>query len=718
VGRITELAELERRLREHGRVAVFGLGGVGKTQLAAYYVHRHRTDYPDGVFWLRAAEEGGLVGDLASLAWHLALPERELREQERQVAAVLRWLRERRRWLLVLDNLEPAAQEAVDRWLSHGLSGHLLLTSRAPVWPVRLGLEPLPLEVARRFLLQRTGQDDAEAADAVAEALGRLPLALAQAAAYLEVSGRDLSSYAVLLRTRLLELMGEARPEDYPRTVATTWLLSFECLETERPAAVALLRLCAFLAADDIPIPALQNGAREVPDELQGALVDELELDRVIVALRRYSLVERHGDGLRVHRLVQAVVRETMRAGDRRAWLAAAVRLLERAFPDEPGEHPQTWSVCGRMLAHARFVERLTRDVLVEPRRLARVLNRAGGYVAARGDAALARSLLERALAVREEALGPDHPDTAESLNDLGWLVVGQAQWATARSLLERALAVREEALGPDHPHTAESLNNVANLLQSRGELVAARRLYERALAIRERALGPGHPDVAESLNDLAWLLQTQGDLAAARPLLERTVDICERTLGADHPHTAHSLSSLSRLVHAQGDSATARRLQGRSLAIRERVLGPDHPETAASLHNLAYLLQADGELAAARPLYERAMAICETVLGPDHRHTAQVLHNLARLLRDEGEPAAAEPLAERALAIRERVLGPDHPDTADSLDNLAQLALGRKDPATARPLLERAVSIRERVLGPDHRGTIECRRTLAACQP
>ena len=633
VGRDTELAELERLLHESGRVAVHGLGGVGKTQLVVHYLHLRRAAYPDGRFWLRAAQESSLVGDLASLAWHLTLPERELPEQERQIAAVLRWLREQRRWLLVLDNVEPAAQEALDRWLPSGLAGHVALTSRTPMWPVRLRLEPLPLEEARRFLLEATAGHDLEAAGAVAEALGQLPLALAQAAAYVEVSGRDLASYAQLLRTRLVELMGEARPENYPRPLATTWQLSFDRLEAERPTAAALLRLCAFLAPDDIPLYVLQE-ADELPVELGDLLIDDLELDRTIAALRRYSLVDRPGDALRVHRLVQALVRGTMEPDVWRQWLASAIRLLQQVIPEEAWERPEQWPRCARLLPHVQFVEQLAATA-VEPRALGQILRRAGLYASARGEFGLARPLLERALAIREQVLGPDHPDTSQSLDDLG-IVLGQhGERASARTLLERGLVARERVLGPEHPATAQSLHNLATLLGEQGELETARLLQERSLAIRERILDPGHPDIANALMGLGWLLREQGDSSAARAALERALTIREHTLGPEHPMTATSLMNLAWLLRERGELAQARALQERALAVRERIMGPESPHTARSLQHLALTLREQGEIAGARPLLKRALAIYEQSLTPDHPRTAECRRALDEMGRD-----------------------------------------------------------------------------------
>jgi transcriptional regulator with XRE-family HTH domain/tetratricopeptide (TPR) repeat protein len=590
VGREPELARLHRLLQGSGRVAVHGLGGVGKTQLVARYLDQRRAEYPDGAFWLRADQESSILSDLASLAWHMALPERRRPEQDQQIAAVIRWLRAHPRWLLVLDNMEPAARDVLDRLLA-GLPGHLLLTSRTPTWDVRLGLGPLPPETSRSLLLQRTGQDDAKAAGTVAEALGGLPLALTQAAAYLEVSGRDLASYAELLRTRLIDLMAEARPDDYPWTVATTWRLSFELLEDECPAAAALLRLCAFLAPDDIPISVLQAGAHELDEDLREVLTDDIGLDRSVGALRRYSLVERQGDRLSVHRLVQAVVRESLPADRRHAWLVRAIRLLAAVVPDDPSNEAERWLLSARLVAHAQVVDQLTRGDLVEPGPLGRLLDLTGKYLWARGEFGQGRPFFDRALAIREETLGPDHPDTAETLDCFALLLWQRGELAAARPLAERALGIRERVLGPDHVETALSLNNLASLLSRQGELAAARSMHERALAIRERALGPDDLGTANSLNNLGQLLLEMGELAAAGPLLHRALATCEGRLGPEHPHTAVCLHNLGHLLHEQGETAAARPLIERALAIRERVLSPSHYQTARSRELLARML-------------------------------------------------------------------------------------------------------------------------------
>ncbi len=708
-GREADLERLHREFQNRRRVSINGLGGVGKTQLAAQYLHRHRSDYPNGCFWLRGDEVNTLTGDLASLAWRLGLPERDLAEQDLQVEAVFRWLREHRDWLLVIDNVdEPPVVEAVRSWLPPGLSGRVLVTSRSPIWNATLEVEPLPEEVAASFLIERTGQRDGRVATALAARLGSLPLALEQAAAYLEETGDTIANYLGLLERRRGALFAQGRPSNYPEPVARTWDVSFRRLEETSTGAADLLRLCAFLASDEIPIELLATGAElAFPDDELGALLaDELERNRAIGVLRRYSLIRRSGPLLSVHRLVQEVLRESLDPVKGSAtWSGRAVRLVRAAFPDQAWE-PAAWAECHALLPHALVVVALADAADADPVDTAYVMKLAAGYLRGRAAYGSARPLYERSLAIRERVLGPEHPDTVISLNNLALALHAQGELMAARHLHERALAIRERVRGPEHPSVAVSLNNLGLVVQAQGELMAARHLHERALAIREKVWGPEHPAVAVSLANLGEILQVQGQLATSRRLRERALAIVEKVFGPGHRRTANGLSNLGEVLLVQGELTAARGLHERALAIREELLGPEHPVTASSLSNLGHVLQAQGELAAARQLHERSLAIREKVLGPEHRRTATGLSNLGQVLLIQGELAAARRLHERALAIRETVLGPEHHRTAASLSDLGEVCQAQGELAAARRLHERALAIREKVLGPEHHYT------------
>ncbi|MDA2934328.1 tetratricopeptide repeat protein, partial [Acidobacteria bacterium AH-259-D05] len=319
------------------------------------------------------------------------------------------------------------------------------------------------------------------------------------------------------------------------------------------------------------------------------------------------------------------------------------------------------------------------------------------------GKYAQAEPLYQRALAIREKALGPEHPQVSDSLNDLAILYWDQGKYAQAEPLHQRARAIWEKALGPEHPDVARSLNNLAGLYRDQGKYAQAEPLYQRARAIWEKALGPEHPDVADSLNNLAILYWEQGKYAQAEPLAQRALAIREKALGLEHPDVARSLNNLAGLYRDQGKYAQAEPPYQRALAIWEKVLGPEHPDVAYPLHNLALLYWDQGKYAQAEPLYQRALAIWEKALGPEHPEVAMLLNNLAGLYTDQGKYAQAEPLHQRALAIREKALGPEHPDVAESLHNLAILYRDQGEYAQAEPLAQRARVIWEKALGPEH---------------
>jgi len=322
--------------------------------------------------------------------------------------------------------------------------------------------------------------------------------------------------------------------------------------------------------------------------------------------------------------------------------------------------------------------------------------------------------LAERALAITEAQLGPDHPDMATSLNNLALLYDSLGHYGEAEPLYQRALAITEAELGPDHPSAALSLNNLAALYFSMGRYGEAEPLYQRALAIDEGQLSPDHPTTAIDLNNLAALYFSMGRYAEAEPLYQRALAINEAQLGPDHPTTATSLNNLAALYFSMGRNGEAETLLQRALAIDEAQLGPDHPSTATSLNNLARLYDSMGRYAEAEPLYQRALAINEMQLGPDHPSTALSLNNLAALYVSMGRYGKAEPLYERALVINEVQLGPDHPTTATSLNNLALLyrLMGRY--GEAESLYERTLDIYEAQLGSDHPLTATSLNNLA----
>jgi tetratricopeptide (TPR) repeat protein len=640
-GREGLLEELRRALTRGAAVALTGLGGIGKTQLALEYAYRHRDEYRV-VWWVRAEDEATLAADYAELAAALGLAEREAKEQAVVVAAVRLWLEQNAGWLLVFDN--AGSRTVVRDYVPQG-RGAVIITSREPVWTgvaTPFGLELLAPAEAVAFLCKRTGDADAAAAAALAEDLGRLPLALEQAAAYIEETGGSLQHYRDLFEQHHAALLRQGRlSTDYPDTVATTWTLSIGKVDE---AARALLNLCAFFAPEGIPLDAIREEAGDLPSPLDSVAADAVRLDSAIAGLLRFSLIGRKGEDLSVHRLVQAVVRERLEDAERQAWAAAAVGLLIRRFPRD-SDDIREWPVCARLLTHALQAAHWAEESAVAPEATSRLLNQAGLYLSGRADFAGARALFERALRIGEAALGAEHPTVATRLNNLGNVLQDLGDYAGARALFERALRIGEAALGVEHPRVATYANNLGLVLQDLGDFAGARVLFERALRIDEAAYGPDHRDVARDANNLGSLLQDIGDYAGARVLYGRALRIGETALGAEHPTVATCANNLGFVLKESGDFAGAQALYERALRIDESAYGPHHPDVGTDANNLGRVLQAQDDFAGARALFERALRIFRAALGDDHPSTKTVRQNLESLLQQMApEPDARSP--------------------------------------------------------------------------
>ncbi len=624
--------------------ALYGLGGIGKTQTATEYAYRYGDEYTH-VLWMRAASRETLVADFVTLAELLDLAEKAEQDQQRVVAAVKRWLANHEGWLLILDNADdlPLARE----FLPTSHKGYILLTTRAQAAgaiAASVEVEQLDLHDGTLLLLRRaklldihTPLDQALEADRVAAErivgkMGGLPLAIVQAGAYVEETGCSLEDYLRLYETHHTDLLAQRSNLllDYPDTVATTWALSFQQIEQESPAAADVLRLCAFLAPDAIPEELLTRGAAEL-GALPGAEVgDQLKLNDALKVLRRYSLVRRGGSThlLNIHRLVQVVLRESMDQEARHTWAKRTVLVVNAAFPDTDSSIDANQQY---YLPHAQECATLIKEYHLDFPEAAHLLFQAGAALYSHGFYSQSRTFHEQALSVREEVCGPEHSAVAESFNRLAMLARVQGDNEKAERLHWQALTIREKVLGPHDLATAESLNNLGVLYRAQGKYEQAEPLLQRAISIRKQALGPEHVKTLLIVSNLGKLYVEQRKYEQAEELLQQTQMGFERILEPGHPLIAQNLGLLARLAYEQGNHEQAEHLWKQALAILEKALGLEHYALAKDLNNLAKLYLGQGRHADAQSLWKRAFDICEKALGPEHPETITYRERLER---------------------------------------------------------------------------------------
>ena len=688
VGRAGELARLDAAVAGPGGVvvqAVHGLGGVGKSTLAAQWAVAHAADY-SLTWWITAATPADLDAGLVGLAVALqpaltgVLPLEALRE------GAVQWLAAHPGWLVILDNVADPADVAP--LLARTRAGRYLITSRrATGWhgtgvaPVRLDvLDPAEAQaLLAAILAPGRPQEEAHGAAELCAELGFLPLAIEQAGAYLAQAGATPREYLDLL-ARYPAAMYQAAAEggDAARTIARIWRITLDRLADD-PLAGQVLRILAWYAPDAIP-RMLLDGLADPPAVL-----------RAVGRLAAYSMLTVDAGTLAMHRLVQAVTR-TPDPGDphrdSQAILAArdqAIRQLVGALLDS--DDPAGWAGWRMLLPHIDALASHAQPD-TDTQVTAYLLNQAGVFLDDQGQPGRAAGYLQRALAAYMRALGADHPRTLGPRNNLARAYRAAGDLSRAIPLYEKTLTDSVRELGADHPQTLISRNNLADAYQAAGDLGRAIPLFEQTLADRHRVLGADHPDTLGSRHNLAAAYQAAGDLGRAIPLCEQNLADGHRVLGADHPRTLGSRNSLARAYELAGDLGRAIPLYEQNLADRHRVLGADHPDTLTSRNNLAHAYRAAGNGRRAIRLYEQNLADRHRVLGADHPDTLISQNNLAAAYESAGDLGRAIPLYEQTLADSLRVLGPDHPQTKIVRGNLAAARQQPKRHPAGRPWL------------------------------
>ncbi|MEV0093104.1 FxSxx-COOH system tetratricopeptide repeat protein [Streptomyces sp. NPDC050738] len=737
---------------------LYGLGGVGKTQVALEYVHRFMADY-DLVWWISSEQTDDVVAGLAELATRIgAQGGEDMAAASQEAVDLLRRGVPTSRWLLVFDNADDP--EMLKRFFPPGGPGHILVTSRNQSWsqygdalPVDVFLREESIEHLRRRAPGLTVED----ADQVATAVGDLPLAVEQAAAWIAETATPVGAYLEQLSEQATGVLALNQPAGYPEPVAATWNVSIRRLKERSPAAVRLLQLCAFFAPE--PIHANLLYSKEMIEALKpydATLQEKLVLGRVIREIGRFALakVDPVGGSIQVHRLVQAVIRAQLTEEEQRDARHAVHRILAGARPDadEPIDNPETWPRFATIWPHLGPSEaRLCREP--ETRRLmidrVRYLWKRGDFVAAstlagelrdtwretlgdddlqylylrfhlsnilrsRGRYVEARDLDEETLRRQQEVLGESHPHTYMTTSSLAMDLGALGFYGRAMELATEAHEGFRQIFDESHPRTLAAANNLALNLRMAGQYARAREIDQDVYDRRTEVLGPEHPYTLSSAQNLARDLREVGRYEDSVALLSRTYDIFKDQLGRAFPGTLAAAKSLAVSLRRAGRLEDARRL---TIATRGRYRAKyttANPDWIACDLNLAADLFAAGDAVGARDTAQEVVDQYMKVPGEHHPYTLAAINNLGIYQWGCGSLDTAETLLRGTILGMEDVLGETHPHTVFATVNLANVTADLGDLDGALEIERRAVATLRTVLGAHHPETLACASNLS----
>jgi hypothetical protein len=710
-GREAQLAVLRERLGAGPAAApqaLHGLAGVGKTQLAIEYAYRHVGDY-DLVWWVPSDEPAVAVAALADLAEALGVGRPGAADESADAAVAVLRDGGAGRWLVVADNVDaPSGLWGLVR--ATGTSGHLLVTSRHPGWGAVAQLvevDVFPRSEAIALLRERAPRVRPAEADAVADLLGDLPLAVDQAGVWLDQSGMDVTDYLNAVRERTHEVLALSTPFAYPAPVAATWTAAVDALDD--PAAVLLLQLWAFLGPGPIPrglvgertAGALPGGCPAEWSPLWTALTtDTLARGAAVSKVWSLGLIRLVRDVVVMHRVVAAALRDHIGPAGRAA-MPGLARAAIRALAPDP-ELPASWADWARLYPHV--LATLPRSP-TEP--AARVVLATCTYLDESGND---RAALELALTTHQQwrEAAPDHRDTLAVAALLGRAMRGQGEHTAARSIQQDLLARRRRLLGDDHRDTLTAAADLAHTLWELHEYNAACAIQRDVLERRRLQLGEDHHTVLLAASNLSHTLWALGERDAARTIQQDVLVRSSRRLGDDHPHTLTAAANLGYTLCESGDPGAARAIQQVVLDRSRRLFGDDHPRTLTAANNLSHTLRALGERDAACTIQQDVFVRSRRRLGKDHPQTLTAGANLACTLSELGKYSIARALQQDVHARSRRRLGDDHVDSLTAAHNLAHTlwSLGERD--RARSLMAEVIGRRGRVLGAAHPATVD----------
>ena len=575
------------------KCAIWGLGGVGKTQVLLELVYRTRDKYPNcSILWIPATDRESLHQGYLNVANKLGIPVSDNKADVKLLVQAFLSEDSAGQWLLVFDNADE-----IDMWIPWGAEhesdclidrlprskhGSIVFTTRDRNTAVKLAqqsivdVSQMDEDIATQLLQKCVVNQDLADQDtkSLLIHLTYLPLAIVQAASYINENGISLVDYLLLLERQeeeVIDLLSEEFEDDgryrnIKNPVATTWFISFKKIQQRDPLAADYLSFMACVGSKDIPLSLLPPGPSP-----------KKETD-AIGLLNAYSFIQKQATDktCSIHRLVHLATRNWLRQRKLLVqWTERAMDRLEEVFPNNGHQNRSSWR---RLLTHAHFV--LESNITDQYKKTRIYLAaKCAGCLHSDGRWKEAETLQIQVIEANKRVLGKEHRTTLLSRENLTLIFMGQGRWEEAENLQIQVLEAQERVLGQEHPITLISKGNLALVFMNQGRWKEAENLLVQVVEAHKRVLGPEHPITLNSKGCLASAIMNQGRLEEAESLVVQVLEARKEVLGPEHPFTLTTMSNLACSWKHQGRDIEALQLMSRCLEISRKVLGVNHPD-------------------------------------------------------------------------------------------------------------------------------------------
>lgn len=711
--------------REARKAAISGLGGMGKTQVALELTYTIRQEDPArSIFWIPSTSIEAVEQAYRNIARLLGVSDGGSDDVK---SIVKHYLSSERAapWVLIIDNaddfdmwLTSRTSPALKTFLPASQQGFILFTSRNGALVSRL-VGPNVIQLSemddmtavalfKDSLIQKDLTKDEISTTMLVNRLCGLPLALIQAASFINESNMSLKIYLNLLGQQeesMIQLLSENFEDEYryPETenpVSATWLISFQSIQNTNKRAARYLTFIACIDYKDIPLSLLPEAETEI------------EKEKALGILRAYSFISQQANSeiATMHRLVHLATRNWLRnEGTLSECTMAAGEHISEVFPD--GQHEQR-SLWRKYLPHAQVL--LERDEVETDGDFKDYLaGNVGRCLAEDGRNNDAEHLLLKCVASRRERLDANDPRLLWSISALTRVYWGQGRWKEAEEASIQVLHSRQAVLGDDHPDTLFSKHDLAASIYLQSRLKEAEIIYRQVLQQRKSILGDEDPATLATMFALGEVLANSGRLQEAEELQVRVVELRKVIMGAEHPHTLTSMGFLATILMELGRLSEAEELQLKVYNVQKTILGDNHPDTLVSMGHLACIYHETNRPEESEEFDAKTLEIRKAILGPEHPDTLDSMSNLTISFLDRGRLADAEKLALQTLNTRTARLGATHQDTLTSMDILAGVWRDQGRLYDAIALLSGCAELQGSHLGPDHPDTISAKLRL-----